>query len=110
MDSQLIIILVAVAIVIAGTFVLKRILGTAVKLAGLGVVAFLARRQDIGAQGYDWVQGLDVTVIAAAALFGWVVGIILNLFVFREDGFGRHFFVPLIAVAMSYAAALLIEL
>lgn len=110
MDTQLIIILIAAAVVIAGTFVLRRIAGSAIKLAGLGAVAFLGRRQDVGATGYDWVNSEDLQIIVAAAVFGWIVGIVLRLFAFREDGFGKHFIVPLVAVGLSYAAALLIKL
>lgn len=110
MDMQLITILIAAAVVVAGTFVIRSVFGSVIKILGLAAVAFLARRQDLGVEGFGWLSSTDLTVIVAAALFGWVVGVIMNLFVFREDGFGRHFFVPLIAVAMSYGAALLIEL
>lgn len=110
MDTQLIIILIATAVVIAGTFVLRSFASVGIKLAGLGAVAFLGRRQDVGATGYDWVNALDMQVIAAAAIFGWVTGLALRLFVFREDGFGKHFLVPLVAVGLTYAAALFIQL
>lgn len=110
MDSQLIAILVAAAIVIAGTFVLKKVLGSALKVAGLAVVAFLGRREDVGADGFGWMEPYDGMIILSAAVFAWITGMVMNAFVFREDGFGRHFFVPLIAVAMAYVAALLIDL
>jgi hypothetical protein len=110
MESQLTTILIAAAVVIAGTFVLKKLLGSFVKLAGLAGVAFLGRREGVGANGFDWVEGQDLTVILAAAFFGLVVGFVLNAFMFKEDGFGRHFFVPLIAVAFTYVAALVTQL
>jgi hypothetical protein len=110
METQLTTILIAAAVVIAGTFVLKKLLGSAVKLAGLMAVALLGRREGLGATGFDWVEGQDLTVIAASAFFGLIVGVILNAFMFKEDGFGRHFFVPLIAVAFSYVTALVMEL
>ena len=110
MDTQLIIILVATAMVIAGTFVLRKVAAGAIKLAGLAVVAFLGRRQDVGAVGYDWMNSEDIQIIVAAAIFGWLGGIALRLFAFREDGFGKHFVVPMVAVGLAYAAALLIKL
>jgi len=110
MENQLFIILAAVAAVIAGTFILKAMLGNIFKIAGLLVVAFLSLRQDVGASGFDWVLPYQMVIILGAALFGWLVHIVANVAVFKEDGFGRHFFSPLIAVAATYLAAMLVEL
>lgn len=110
MDNQLIVIGIAAVVVIAATFVLRNIAGLALRLAGLGTVAFLGHRQALGAAGFGWIEGQDATVIGASALFGLVVAMVLNAFVFREDGFARHFFVPLIAVGLTYAAAFLTKL
>lgn len=103
-------VLVAAAIVIAGTFILKSLTSGIIKIVGLMIVAFLGRRADLGATGFGWVEGQDVTVIVAAALFGWISGIVLSSFVFKSDGFGRHFFIPIIAVGLTYLAAIFIEL
>jgi hypothetical protein len=111
MDNQLMVILIAAAVVIAGTFVLRKLLGSALKIAGLLVVAFLARRADQNFSGFDWVWAEpNLVILASGAIFGWIVGMVMNVFIFREDGFGRHFFVPLIAVAATYIAVLFIAL
>jgi hypothetical protein len=110
MDSTLLTILIGVAAVILGTFVLRKAVSLAVKVGGLMVVALIARRQDIGARGWDWMTADDFVIVLGAALFGWLVSAVLSALVFREDGLGRHFGGPLFAVAAAYGAAMLIEL
>ena len=110
MDSTFIAILVAAAAVVAGTFILKAMMGSLIKIVGLVVVAFFGRREQVGAEGIDWVLPYDMAIIFGSAIVGWIVSIMLNTLVFREDGFGRHFFSPLIAVGFTYAAAYLTQL
>ncbi|MEM1379027.1 MAG: hypothetical protein AAGH41_00230 [Pseudomonadota bacterium] len=110
MDSTFIAILVAAVAVVAGTFVLKAIMGSLLKIVGLIAVAFFGRREQVGADGFTWVVLYDGAIILGAALAGWLVSIALNLVVFRKDGFGRHFFSPLIAVAFTFVAAYLTQI
>ncbi|MEM9839416.1 MAG: hypothetical protein AAF830_09725 [Pseudomonadota bacterium] len=110
MDSTLVVVLVAAVAVVAATFILKALMANILKLGGLLVVAFFGRREQVGADGIDWLVPYDMAIILGAAVGGWIVSVLLNLVVFREDGFGRHFFSPLIAVAFTFVAGYLIQL
>lgn len=110
MDSTLVVVLVAAAAVVAATFILKALMANILKLGGLLIVGFFGRREQVGAEGFDWLVPYDMAIILGAALGGWIVTILLNLMVFRQDGFGRHFFSPLIAVGFTFAAGYLIQL
>jgi len=110
MDMQLITILVAVGVVVLGTFILKKTLSFLLRLGGLGVISFLARANQQGQEGFTWMDTDDFIVIGSAAAFGFAVALVLNSLIFREDGLGRHFGVPIIAAAITYGAALLIEI
>ncbi|MEE4208392.1 MAG: hypothetical protein V2I43_03895 [Parvularcula sp.] len=110
MSPTFLTILVGVALVVAATFLLKTALSVLFKVAGLAVVALIARREEIGARGWEWIDGSELVTIISAALFGYVVSVVMAAMVFREDGLGRHFGAPLIAVAAAYGAAYFIDL
>jgi len=110
MNAELMTILIAAGVVILGTFFLKSIFGIIFRVGGLALVAYFARRPDDSAETLSWITQDDLAIIGASAFFGLIVAMIMNAFVWREDGLGRHLFTPLIAVAASYLAAYTINL
>ena len=110
MSSELLVLLIAAGVVMLGTFFLKSIFGTVFRLAGLAVIAYFARRPDGASDYVSWLTKDDFTVIAASALFGLIVALVLNGFFWRESKIGRHVFTPLIAVVACYAAAYTVNL
>lgn len=110
MESQFILVIGVVAAVIAATFILKAMMANILKISGLLIVGFLSLREHIGAIGFDWLLPYQMVIIVAAAAVGWVVSLVLNLLVFRESGFGKNFFSPIIAVACTYIAAIAINI
>ncbi|NRA30457.1 MAG: hypothetical protein HRU11_09355 [Parvularculaceae bacterium] len=110
MESQFILVIGVVAAVIAATFILKAMMANILKIAGLLVVGFLSLREAVGAIGFDWILPYQMVIVVAAAFVGWVVSLGLNLVIFRENGFGRAFFSPIIAVACTYVAAIAINI
>ncbi|MEO1657060.1 MAG: hypothetical protein AAFR65_05015 [Pseudomonadota bacterium] len=105
MESQFALTLGAAAVVILGTFFVKTALGTVIRLGGLAGVAYMARRPDDTEALFSWLTSSDLQAIGVSAVFGLLVAMIMNAFVWREDGFGRHFFTPMLAVAASFLAS-----
>ncbi|MEM6748289.1 MAG: hypothetical protein AAF608_12810 [Pseudomonadota bacterium] len=110
MNTELLTLLGAAGVVILGTFFLKSIFGTVFRLAGLAAIAYFARRPDDTTETFSWLTQDDLMIIAASAVFGLIVAMVLNGFFWRESKVGRHVFTPLIAVTASYLAALTINL
>lgn len=110
MDSQFIAVLVAAAAVIAATFLLKAVLASILRLVLLAIVAFFGRREAVGAQGFDWILPYDLVLILGAAIAGWLVGGLMNFVFFRQQGFSRAVVSPLLAVAVTYLAALFVQI